>query len=216
MSSVHYSISVPSTSSSATSIASTVGVRGMSTGRDKKSDSEEPSRLSESDLEKGAERMSGETSSSSSGATGDAGAKKPSKFRVLMQQYGRVAILMYLVVSGIDLSLCVWGVWLGGDSLVYTINSYLGQYIPRLQKAAARMQEGQDGGADKWATILIVGYAVHKCLTPLRLGITAAILPWSARTAQRLGLTWLIPKSAPIITHKPLSKAADAVRRKLK
>ncbi|KAJ1661511.1 DUF1279 super [Coemansia sp. RSA 1694] len=216
MSSIHYSISVPGTasaSSSVTSMTSTVGVRGMSTGRDKKSDSEEANRASESDLEKGAESTSAEASS---GAAADAGAKKPSRFRVLMQQYGRVAILMYLIVSAVDLSLCVWGVWLGGDSLVYTINSYLGQYIPRLQKAAQRMQEGQDGGADKWATILIVGYAVHKCLTPLRLGITAAILPWSARTAQRLGLTWLIPKSAPTITHKPLSKAADAVRRKLK
>ncbi|KAJ2094252.1 DUF1279 super [Coemansia sp. S100] len=216
MSSIHYSISVPGTpsaSSSVTSMASTVGVRGVSTGRDKKSDSEEASRPSESDLEKGAE---GEASSSSSGAA-DAGAKKPSRFRVLMQQYGRVAILMYLIVSAVDLSLCVWGVWLGGDSLVFTINSYLGQYIPRLQKAAQRMQEGQDGGADKWATILIVGYAVHKCLTPLRFAVTAAILPWSARTAQRLGLTWLIPKSAPTIAkHKPLSKAADAVRRKLK
>ncbi|KAJ2488657.1 DUF1279 super [Coemansia sp. RSA 2050] len=208
--STHYLISVPGTSSassSVTSMASTVGVRGMSTGREKKSDSEEAGRPSESDLERGAE---GEAS------TADAGAKKPSRFRVLMQQYGRVAILMYLVVSAVDLSLCVWGVWLGGDSLVFTINSYLGQYIPRLQKAAQRMQEGQDGGADKWATILIVGYAVHKCLTPLRLAVTAAILPWSARTAQRLGLTWLIPKSAPTITHKPLAKAADAVRRKLK
>ncbi|KAJ2809230.1 DUF1279 super [Coemansia furcata] len=216
MPSTHYSISVagtPSASSSVTSMASTVGVRGMSTGRDKKSDSEEASRQSESDLEKGAE---GEASSSSSSGAADAGAKKPSRFRVLMQQYGRVAILMYLIVSGIDLTLCVWGVWLGGDSLVFTINSYLGQYIPRLQKAAQRMQEGQDGGADKWATILIVGYAVHKCLTPLRLAVTAAILPWSARTAQRLGLTWLIPKSAPTIAHKPLSNAADAVRRKLK
>ncbi|KAJ1820713.1 DUF1279 super [Coemansia sp. RSA 2671] len=209
--STHYLISVPGTSSassSVTSMASTVGVRGMSTGREKKSDSEETGRPSESDLERGAE---GEASS-----TADAGAKKPSRFRVLMQQYGRVAILMYLVVSAVDLSLCVWGVWLGGDSLVFTINSYLGQYIPRLQKAAQRMQEGQDGGADKWATILIVGYAVHKCLTPLRLAVTAAVLPWSARTAQRLGLTWLIPKSAPTITHKPLAKAADAVRRKLK
>ncbi|KAJ2006434.1 DUF1279 super [Coemansia thaxteri] len=215
MPATHYSISVPgsvSASSSVTSIASTVGVRGMSSVRDKKSDSEDAGRSSESDLEKGAEGgVSG-----GGGATESGPKKPPSKFRVLMQQYGRVAILMYMLVSAVDLSLCVWGVWLGGDSLVFTIDSYLGEYIPRLHKAAERMREGQDGGADKWATILIVGYAVHKCLTPLRLAITAAVLPWSARTAQRLGLTWLIPKSAPTITHRPLSSAADAVRRKLK
>ncbi|KAJ2476810.1 DUF1279 super [Coemansia sp. RSA 2131] len=199
----HYEISVadgPSTASSVTSMtstASTMSVRSMSTGREKNEN--------ETDLEQGA----GPAQSEPEG-------KKPSRFRVLMQQYGRVAIVMYLLVSAVDLTLCVWGVWLGGDGLVYTINSYLGQYITRLQKAAQRMEEGQSGGADKWATILLVGYAVHKCLTPLRLGITAAILPWSARTAQRLGWTWLIPKSAPTITHKPMSKAADAIRRKLK
>ncbi|KAJ2576862.1 DUF1279 super [Coemansia sp. RSA 1807] len=199
----HYEISVadgPSTASSVTSMtstASTVSARSMSTGRGKNE--------SETDLEQG-----------TGPAQGEPEGKKPSRFRVLMEQYGRVAIVMYLLVSAVDLTLCVWGVWLGGDGLVYTINSYLGQYIPRLQKAAQRMEEGQSGGADKWATILLVGYAVHKCLTPLRLGITAAILPWSARTAQRLGWTWLIPKSAPTITHKPMSKAADAIRHKLK
>ncbi|KAJ1847130.1 DUF1279 super [Coemansia sp. RSA 2611] len=199
----HYEISVtesPSVASSVTSmtsVGSTVNARGLSSGREKAE--------REVDLEKGAEQPQGEPSG-----------KKPSRFRVLMQQYGRIAVLMYLLVSAVDLTICVWGVWLGGDNLVYTINSYLGQYITRLQKAAERMEEGQGGGADKWATILLVGYAIHKCLTPVRLGITAAILPWSARTAQRLGWTWLIPKSAPTITHKPMAKAADTIRRKLK
>ncbi|KAJ2378437.1 DUF1279 super [Coemansia sp. RSA 2607] len=213
----HYSISVPNTPSSTTSsasVGSSVTARNMSSNSSRSSNKDSSSSSSESeplskehDLESGVEgKTTGE---------GDNG-KKPSRFKVLMQQYGRVAIVAYLLVSAIDLSLCIWAVWLGGDSLVFTINSYLGQYIPRLQKAAQRMEEGQDGGADKWATILIVGYAVHKCLTPLRLAITAAILPWSARTAQRLGLSWLIPKSAPKITHKPLSDAADSIRRKLK
>ncbi|KAJ1741511.1 DUF1279 super [Coemansia sp. RSA 989] len=200
----HFEISVadmPSLASSTTSmssVGSTVSARGMSTKQDKST--------AEPDLEKGTGEPIQEPE----------GGKKQSRFRVLMQQYGRVAIVMYLLVSAVDLTLCIWGVWLGGDGLVYTINSYLGQYITRLQKAAQKMEEGQGGGADKWATILLVGYAVHKCLTPLRLAITAAILPWSARTAQRLGWTWLIPKSAPTITHKPMSKAADAIRRKLK
>ncbi|KAJ2785921.1 DUF1279 super [Coemansia interrupta] len=211
----HYSISVPSTpgsTTSSTSVSSSVTARNMSSNSSRGSSnngssSESENMSKEHDLESGVEgKTNGE---------GESG-KKPSRFKVLMQQYGRVAIVAYLLVSAIDLSLCIWAVWLGGDSLVFTINSYLGQYIPRLQKAAQRMEEGQDGGADKWATILIVGYAVHKCLTPLRLAITAAILPWSARTAQRLGLSWLIPKSAPKITHKPLSSAADSIRRKLK
>ncbi|KAJ1719780.1 DUF1279 super [Coemansia erecta] len=212
----HYSISVPSTpgsTTSSTSVSSSVTARNMSSNssrnsnNDSSSSSESENLSKEHDLESGVEgKTNGE---------GENG-KKPSRFKVLMQQYGRVAIVAYLLVSAIDLSLCIWAVWLGGDSLVFTINSYLGQYIPRLQKAAQRMEEGQSGGADKWATILIVGYAVHKCLTPLRLAVTAAILPWSARTAQRLGLSWLIPKSAPTITHKPLSSAADSIRRKLK
>ncbi|KAJ1890871.1 DUF1279 super [Kickxella alabastrina] len=213
----HYSISVPTTpvSTTSSSAASSVIARNLSSGRERSgspSGSEAEDSLLNKDLERGTE---------SSGSQGTAGGsepndKKPSRFKVLMQQYGRVAIVAYLMVSFIDLGICIWGVWLGGDSLVFTINSYLGQYIPRLQKAAQKMEEGESGGADKWATIIIVGYAVHKCLTPLRLGITAAILPWSARTAQRLGLTWLIPKSAPKITHKPLSNAADAIRNKLK
>ncbi|KAI9502991.1 hypothetical protein BX070DRAFT_226005 [Coemansia spiralis] len=214
----HYSIIVPggspsrpttplSATSSVSSVGSTVGMRGVSnnnTGNERTG--------SEEDLEKSIE-------SSEQGGTGGKKEpeKKPGRFRVLMQQYGRIAVLMYLLVSAVDLSLCVWGVWLGGDGLVYTINSYLGQYIPRLQKAAQKMEEGQSGGADKWATILIVGYAVHKCLTPLRLAVTAALLPWSARTAQSWGLTWLIPKSAPKVGHhKPIAKAAEAIRRKLK
>ncbi|KAJ2223522.1 DUF1279 super [Coemansia sp. RSA 485] len=214
----HYSISVPTTPGSTTSstAGSSITARNMSshnTPSDNKSSSDSESLLSrEHDLERGAEA----NKQGSAGGNGEPEGKKPSRFKVLMQQYGRVAILAYLLVSAIDLSLCIWAVWLGGDGLVMTINSYLGQYIPRLQKAAQRMEEGQSGGADKWATIIIVGYAVHKCLTPLRLAITAAILPWSARTAQRLGMTWLIPKSAPKITHKPLTKAADAIRHKLK
>lgn len=204
----NYTISVGnSASSSVSSLASTVGVRQVHTTPPPSSPAEQNEK--NGDLEQG-------NSNSNKQSENKEDEKKPGKFKVLMQQYGRVAILMYLVVSAVDLSLCVWGVWLGGDNLVFTINSYLGQYIPRLQKAAQRMEQGEGGGADKWATIFIVGYAIHKCLTPLRLGITAAILPWSARTAQRIGLTWLIPKSAPKITHKPLSQAADAVRRKLK
>ncbi|KAJ2778173.1 DUF1279 super [Coemansia javaensis] len=199
----HYEIAIsdgsgplgPSAASSATSVASlgsTVSTRGMSTGRERGPE----------DLENGGPEPKGE--------------KKQSRFRVLMQQYGRVAVAVYLLVSAVDLSLCVWAVWLGGDGLVFTINQYLGQYIPRLQRAAEQMAAGGSGGADKWATILIVGYAVHKCLTPLRLAVTAAVLPWSARTAQRLGWTWLIPKSAPTIPAKPMAGAADAIRRKLK
>ncbi|KAJ2847126.1 hypothetical protein GGI22_006066 [Coemansia erecta] len=225
------SASRPSTPASATStvssVGSTVGVRNMSSS----SSSSNGSRKSDDDLERGpSEENPGEGDKKQQ-------EKKPGRFKVLMQQYGRIAVLMqqygriavlmqqygriavlmYLLVSMVDLSICVWGVWLGGDSLVYTINSHLGQYIPRLQKAAQRMEEGQAGGADRWATILVVGYAVHKCLTPLRLAITAAILPWSARTAQKWGLNWLIPKSAPLVKHhKPIARAADAIRRKLK
>ncbi|KAJ2719980.1 DUF1279 super [Coemansia sp. Benny D115] len=213
----HYSISVPSTPDSVTSMSSSVSKTVMSRGPGssrERSGSESEGKASEHDLERGAAESAGGSKTGGSGEPD--GGKKPSRFKVLMQQYGRVAILMYLLVSAVDLTLCVWGVWLGGDGLVFKINSYLGQYIPRLQKAAQRMEEGQSGGADKWATIFIVGYAVHKCLTPLRLAITAAILPWSARTAQRLGLTWLIPKNAPKITHKPIAKAADAIRHKLK
>ncbi|KAJ2557513.1 DUF1279 super [Coemansia sp. RSA 1933] len=208
------SASRPSTPVSATSTVSsagsTVGVRSISSNSNS-SNGSDSSRKSESDLERGP--------SEENPSEGDKKQeeKKPGRFKVLMQQYGRIAVVMYFLVSMVDLSICLWGVWLGGDSLVYTINSYLGQYIPRLQKAAQRMEEGQDGGADRWATIFIVGYAVHKCLTPLRLAITAAILPWSARTAQKWGMTWLIPKSAPPVKHhKPIAKAADAIRRKLK
>ncbi|KAJ2769335.1 DUF1279 super [Coemansia nantahalensis] len=192
------SASVASSATSVASAGSTVSARAMSTGRGQPEGGQ--------DLEKGGEEPKGEP----------AGEKKQSRFRVLMQQYGRVAVVMYLLVSAVDLSLCVWGVWLGGDGLVLTINQYLGQYVPRLRRAAEQMEAGQGGGADKWATIVLVGYAVHKCLTPLRLAVTAAVLPWSARTAQRLGWTWLIPKSAPTITHRPVARAADAIRRKLK
>ncbi|KAJ2400015.1 hypothetical protein GGI23_002305 [Coemansia sp. RSA 2559] len=208
------SASRPSTPVSATStvssVGSTMGVRNMSSSSSSSSSSND-SRKSDDDLERGpSEENPGEGDKKQQ-------EKKPGRFKVLMQQYGRIAVLMYLLVSMVDLSICVWGVWLGGDSLVYTINSHLGQYIPRLQKAAQRMEEGQAGGADRWATILVVGYAVHKCLTPLRLAITAAILPWSARTAQKWGLNWLIPKSAPLVKHhKPIARAADAIRRKLK
>ncbi|KAJ1784329.1 hypothetical protein LPJ59_006379 [Coemansia sp. RSA 2399] len=205
------STSRPSTPVSATStvssVGSTMGVRNTSSS----SSSSNGSRKSDDDLEKGPSEENPEDGDKKQQE------KKPGRFKVLMQQYGRIAVLMYLLVSMVDLSICVWGVWLGGDSLVYTINSHLGQYIPRLQKAAQRMEEGQSGGADRWATILVVGYAVHKCLTPLRLAITAAILPWSARTAQKWGLTWLIPKSVPLVKHhKPIARAADAIRRKLK
>ncbi|KAJ2092041.1 DUF1279 super [Coemansia sp. RSA 986] len=219
----HYSVSVldtastsrPSTPVSATStvssIGSTMGVRNISSSSNSSSSG---GRKSDDDLERGVETSEGENPAEGGKKKEE---KKPGRFKVLMQQYGRIAVVMYLLVSMVDLSICVWGVWLGGDSLVYTINSYLGQYIPRLQKAAQRMEEGQGGGADRWATIFIVGYAVHKCLTPLRLAITAAVLPWSARTAQKWGLTWLIPKSAPTVKHhKPFSTAADAIRRKLK
>ncbi|KAJ2341956.1 hypothetical protein GGF43_006048, partial [Coemansia sp. RSA 2618] len=117
----HYEITVgdsPSKASSVTSmtsVGSTVSARGMSTGRERGE--------SETDLEKG---ESGSDLESGKTAQGSADGKKQSRFRVLMQQYGRVAIAVYLLVSAVDLTLCVWGVWLGGDSLVYTINAYLG------------------------------------------------------------------------------------------
>ncbi|KAJ2082942.1 DUF1279 super [Coemansia sp. RSA 988] len=193
-----HSPGTPTSVTSMTSVGSTISARSMSTGREQTDN--------EADLEKGSKGPNPEPEKG----------KKPSRFRVLMQQYGRIAVVMYLLVTAVDLALCVWAVWLGGDGLVYTINSYLGQYITRLQKAAQKMEEGHASGTDKWATIILVGYAVHKCLTPLRLALTAALLPWSARTAQRLGWSWLIPKTAPTITHKPMSKAADAIRRKLK
>ncbi|KAI8324783.1 hypothetical protein GQ54DRAFT_302399 [Martensiomyces pterosporus] len=195
-------------SSSVSSLSSTLGARSFTTSavREKDGASE---KQHNTDLEKGAVGEAGRES-------GKADGKKPGKFRVLMQQYGRVAIVAYLTVTAVDLMLCIWGVWLGGDGLVFKINSYLGQYIPRLQKAAEKMKEGESGGSDKWVTIIIVAYAVHKCLTPLRLAVTAAILPWSARSAQRLGWTWLIPKSAPPVTAKPMSRAADVLSRKLK
>ncbi|KAJ2521200.1 hypothetical protein H4217_001536 [Coemansia sp. RSA 1939] len=206
-------LSPVSATSTVSSVGSTMGVRNISNGSG--SSSEGSRHKNDEDVESRLEL--GERQTEEGNKEPQQGEKKPGRFKILMQQYGRVAILMYLLVSMVDLSICVWGVWLGGDSVVYTINSYLGQYIPRLQKAAQRMEEGQGGGADRWATIFVVGYAVHKCLTPLRLAVTAAILPWSARTAQKWGLTWLIPKSAPPVKHhKPISKATDAIRRKLK
>ncbi|KAJ1952279.1 DUF1279 super [Dipsacomyces acuminosporus] len=189
---------------------STLGARSFSSNSAVR---EKASEKHDVDLEKGA--LAAADKEAGSGSKADAG-KKPGKFRVLMQQYGRVAIVAYLAVTALDLMLCIWGVWLGGDELVYTINSYLGKYIPRLQKAADKMKNGESGGSDKWLTIVIVAYAVHKCLTPLRLAVTAAVLPWSARTAQGLGWTWLIPKSAPPVTAKPMAKAADMLSRKLK
>ncbi|KAJ1943062.1 DUF1279 super [Linderina macrospora] len=209
MSSQH-TISVPSTPVSHSGVTTPTSASTLNGTRQFSTQKQDPSeKQSEFDLEKGAAEEGAKSNA-------EGGAKKPGKLRMMLQQYGRIAIVAYLAVSTIDLACCVWAVWLGGDSLVFTINSYLGQYIPRLQKAAQRMEEGGDGGSDKWVTIFIVGYAVHKCLTPLRAAITAAILPWSARQAQRLGWTWLIPKGTPAGKTAVRSAAETLNSRKLK
>ncbi|KAJ1675233.1 hypothetical protein EV182_001673 [Spiromyces aspiralis] len=100
--------------------------------------------------------------------------KKPSKLRQLIRNYG--------------------------EELVKYIDDTLGAYIPALKRAANKMstatseQQAAEVPDANWWTILIVGYILHKVLMPVRLGITAAVTPYLARRAQKMGWSWLVSK----------------------
>ena len=120
--------------------------------------------------------------------------EKPS-LKQLMSKYGRVAFIVYMGISTLDLGLCYVLVDRGGDDFVHRIESWISTYITHRQfhlesaqeEQATDMQSETKKKKPSVMATLAVAYALHKMLLPVRLPIAAAFTPSAARWATRHG-----------------------------
>ncbi|PWA00521.1 hypothetical protein BB558_003418 [Smittium angustum] len=129
----------------------------------------------------------------------DGGEKKVSKIRALFNEYGRIAILGYMVIGTIDLALSIAFVYFSGEGFIGKAVEFLSNYFPSLspkipEEGAEIPSSGSSFFSPEMTVVLVVGYAIHKLLLPLRLAIIAAISPAMSRKAYKMGWTWLYNK----------------------
>ncbi|KAJ1656685.1 DUF1279 super [Dispira simplex] len=139
--------------------------------------------------------------------------KKRLTFRELFHKYGKVATLVYLGICAIDLSLCVWLVYVAGEEKVKAIENWaldrFGDWLPLSKSTIERMITTSESSSDQnnsdsdttiathqqgpsWMSTFLIGYSFHKLLTPIRLPLTVLITPSIARKLRSLG--YFLPK----------------------
>ncbi|OLY82668.1 N-terminal acetyltransferase 2 [Smittium mucronatum] len=134
--------------------------------------------------------------------------ESPSKPPSIFSRYGRIAIFLYFVISTIDLPLSILLVYFSGDKFTDQAIDLISKYFPSLVSDLPHSGEPSSDKTSffsfldpKTTVILIVGYAIHKLLLPIRLSVTAALSPKLAKMAAKNGWTFLL--SNPKTPRKP-------------
>ncbi|RIA79276.1 hypothetical protein C1645_794622 [Glomus cerebriforme] len=131
------------------------------------------------------------------------------KFKILTKKYGVSAIVVYLIISALDLGLTFILIQIGGADRVKKVEDWFtetfGNLIVLQKKGSTNIpkSENTESDADKyivvngngnrssktpsWASTLVIAYGIHKLLVPFRLGLTAAITPAIVRKLKRMG-----------------------------
>lgn len=116
-----------------------------------------------------------------------------SRLKTLSKQYGRTALIVYLSISLIDLTLLYTSIRLGVDvdkqvaklpffrekQIKQTVEEDTGSTIQEVKK------QSKSGGIGGVMGTFAIAYAIHKLLLPLRIGATVAFTPSIARWWQR-------------------------------
>ena len=116
-----------------------------------------------------------------------------SKLKTLSKQYGRAALVVYISISLIDLSLLYTSLRLGIDAdkhlakLPFFKEKQINQAIEEDTGSTVQevKRESMGGGIKGAVGTFAIAYAIHKLLLPLRVGATVALTPSLARWWQR-------------------------------
>ena len=101
--------------------------------------------------------------------------KVASKMKLLVKQYGTIAVVFHVSISM---------VWLGSTYALVDYGLDLVSLVSKLGMASAGLQAKIAGGASTF----VVAYAVHKCFALVRLTITAACVPLLVRYFRKVGM----------------------------
>jgi hypothetical protein len=105
-----------------------------------------------------------------------------------------------LLISTADLGICYGLVKYGGSGFVLNVEEWISTHITggNFSLGGIQHDEHADQHVTKepgfWATFA-VAYAIHKLLVPVRVPITAAITPMTARWLQRRGWMQVVSRT---------------------
>jgi hypothetical protein len=130
------------------------------------------------------------------------------KFKILTKKYGVSAVVVYLVISALDLGLTFILIQIGGADRVRKVEDWFtetfGNWVvlrkdPNINTPKTDNTKNDtdkyvvNGNGNRliktpsWASTLVIAYGIHKLLVPFRLGLTAAVTPAIVRKLKRMG-----------------------------
>ncbi|CAG8539891.1 17598_t:CDS:2 [Acaulospora colombiana] len=127
------------------------------------------------------------------------------RFKHMSKKYGTPAIVIYTVISAIDLGLTFVLIQVGGAERVKQVEDWFtktfGGWITfkKDEKNSAIKEEKQDKGfttkisetahrqLPSLTSTFVIAYGIHKLLVPFRLGLTAALTPPTVRKLREMG-----------------------------
>jgi hypothetical protein len=124
------------------------------------------------------------------------------KFKILTKKYGVSAIVVYLVISALDLGLTFILIQIGGADRVKKVEDWFtetfGNWIVLRKDPNTKTDNTENGTVvngngnrsnktPSWASTLVIAYGIHKLLVPFRLGVTAAVTPPIVKKLKRMG-----------------------------
>ncbi|RHZ64233.1 hypothetical protein Glove_326g129 [Diversispora epigaea] len=137
------------------------------------------------------------------------------RFKLLTKKYGASAIVIYFIISTLDLGLTIILIQSGGADRVKRIEDWFTKtfgtkisfkrnkkkIIPEnnnndnnneIIKENQKTNKVAERSSPSWASILVISYGIHKLLLPLRIGLTAASTPPIVKKLRKMG--WNIGK----------------------
>jgi len=136
---------------------------------------------------------SSSSSSSSSNHHPSTPSSNPSKLRTLITKYGKTALLLYLALTTLDLALC-YVVVQRYPTTIFLIEDFISKRVTGGKFELGGVRKGEEGGEGHeqerkpgFMATFAIAYAVHKLLVPVRVPLTAALTPITARWLARRG-----------------------------
>ncbi|CAG8505770.1 4429_t:CDS:2 [Diversispora eburnea] len=125
------------------------------------------------------------------------------RFKLLIKKYGVSAVVVYSVISTLDLGLTIILIQSGGNIIIDNIkivekrkepeNNSSGNILEIIkEKPENNNNKVTERSSPSWASILVISYGIHKLLLPLRIGLTAALTPPIVKKLRKMG--WNIGK----------------------
>src|SRR5262249_7771737 len=94
---------------------------------------------------------------------------KDSRLKSLMKQYGYTALMIYLGVSAIDLTIIFLLLKQTGRDRIREIEDWLSSKLGSRYHRHEETEEDAQGREPSWATVLAIAYGIHKtALLPVR------------------------------------------------